>query len=108
MPIDYREYPPDWKDISKRIRFERANGKCEWCGAENYQPHPITGSKVILTVAHMNDDKMDISEDNLFALCQRCHLQYDLPKHIRNRRENAQRKAGLVSMFTIEGGGDDV
>jgi hypothetical protein len=30
-------YPADWKEISKRIRHERANGKCEQCGAPNGQ-----------------------------------------------------------------------
>lgn len=32
MPVDYRNYPKDWKQISNRIRFERAEGKCEQCG----------------------------------------------------------------------------
>ena len=39
MPIrDKSVYPPNWKAISKRIRFERANGHCEWCHA----PHGRT------------------------------------------------------------------
>jgi len=57
MPINYSEYHPKWKLISKLIRFKRANNKCEWCQAENYKPHPITGSKVVLTVAHLDHDK---------------------------------------------------
>jgi len=87
-------YPPDWKEISRRIRFERAQGKCEWCGAVNYQPHPITGSKVVLTVAHLGvpypdgrpgskHNKADNREENLAALCQRCHLNYDREDHLR-------------------------
>lgn len=28
-------YPPDWKAISARIRFERAGNRCEACGVEN-------------------------------------------------------------------------
>ena len=35
MPIDYKEYHPDWKAISLRIRTERAQNKCEWCGVAN-------------------------------------------------------------------------
>jgi hypothetical protein len=31
--MDKSRYPDNWKDISHRIRFTRANGKCEWCGA---------------------------------------------------------------------------
>lgn len=34
MPIDYRKYPPDWKERVKRI-LERAENKCEKCGLEN-------------------------------------------------------------------------
>ena len=48
--MNYSNYPGNWKEISKRIRFERAGNKCEKCGAMNYQPHPLTGSGVMLTV----------------------------------------------------------
>ena len=78
-------YPPDWNEISKRIRFERAKNLCERCGAKNKQPHPITGSKVVLTVAHLNHDPRDNSESNLSAMCQRCHNRHDLPHRIKNR-----------------------
>src|SRR5687767_4470210 len=37
MPMRKELYPSDWADISKRIRFERAGGRCEWCGAPNGQ-----------------------------------------------------------------------
>jgi hypothetical protein len=77
MPIDYSRYHPDWKAISRRIRFQRAGNRCEWCGAENYQPHPVTGSRVILTVAHLDHDILNNDDENLAALCQRCHLNYD-------------------------------
>lgn len=78
MPIrDKSLYPADWKAISKRIRFERAGGRCEFCGAENAQPHPLTGSKVVLTVAHLDHNPANCADDNLRALCQRCHNRYD-------------------------------
>lgn len=38
MPIRPEQralYPPDWKDISLRIRTERAGNKCEQCSAPN-------------------------------------------------------------------------
>ena len=85
MPIDYKQYHPKWSLISRLIRFKRAGNKCEWCGAENYQPHPITGSKVILTVAHIDRNKDNNQFSNLAALCQKCHLNHDLPQHINNR-----------------------
>ncbi len=35
MPIDYKNYPPNWKtEIVPRI-LERAENKCECCGVEN-------------------------------------------------------------------------
>jgi len=38
-------YPKDWDLRSRFVRFYRAKNKCEWCGAENGKPHPITGAK---------------------------------------------------------------
>lgn len=37
MPMDIKRYPKDWADVSHRVRFERASGRCEWpgCGARH-------------------------------------------------------------------------
>jgi hypothetical protein len=35
MPIDYKQYHPDWASISHQIRVERAENRCEWCKAPN-------------------------------------------------------------------------
>ena len=99
MPINYKLYPSNWHEISRRLRFERAKNHCEWCGAENYKPHPITGSVVVLTVAHLGiakpdgapgskADLHDVREENLAALCQKCHLDFDRDDHLRRRFEN--------------------
>lgn len=97
MPCDYAEYPPDWKVTRSRI-LTRAGHKCEWCGAVNYQPHPITGSRVILTVAHLDHDKANwgVEDRRLVALCQRCHLNYDRERHIENRKKNREKKQGIL------------
>jgi len=34
MPIDYKKYPPDWKERRERI-LKRAGNKCEFCGLQN-------------------------------------------------------------------------
>ena len=80
MPIDYKKYPKNWKLIRKNILI-RSNNTCEFCGAKNYQPHPVTCSKVILTIAHLDHDINNNNLDNLKSLCQRCHLQYDQKQH---------------------------
>lgn len=99
MPIDYSQYPKNWKLISKFIRFYRAKNKCEWCGIENYQPHPEKGYKVVLTVAHLDQDIKNNSFFNLAALCQRCHLNHDRATNIRNRKYGKNHKQNQLSIF---------
>jgi hypothetical protein len=70
MPCDYRNYPPGWRALSHRLRFERAQGRCEWCSAEHGKPHPVTGSKVVLTCAHLDHDPSSADESRIAALCQ--------------------------------------
>lgn len=99
MPIDYSKYCTDWKLRSKFIRFYRAKNHCEFCGAENYKPHPITGSKVILTVAHLDHNINNNSFFNLVALCQKCHLTYDAKHHAMNARQTRLEKTGQLELF---------
>lgn len=82
MPIlqqNIGRYPDDWKLRSRFVRFYRAGNRCEWCGAENYKPHPVTGSIVVLTTAHVYDHRPENARLlNLAALCQRCHNRHDM------------------------------
>jgi len=87
-------YPQDWRQISLRIRGERAGWRCEWCGAANGEPHPDTGSVVVLTVAHLNHRPEDCAEENLAALCQRCHNAYDAPM----RRRGIVERSGQMDL----------
>lgn len=85
MPINYKDYHPKWKLISKLIRFRRAKGNCEWCGIANGTiKNGVT--KVVLTVAHIDRDKTNNRFNNLAALCQKCHLSHDINQHIANRK----------------------
>ncbi len=91
-------YPADWPAISQRIRHERAQNRCEQegCQAVNGEPHPLTGSRVVLTVAHLNHDPADCRPENLRAMCQRCHNRYDAPHRAgtRARTRRARMAAG--------------
>lgn len=77
MPMNRSKYPPDWDAISLRIK-EQAGWTCEKCGnrcrrpGEQFDTHRRT-----LTVAHINHVEMDCRDENLVALCPRCHLRYD-------------------------------
>lgn len=94
-------YPKDWPQISQRIRFERAGGRCEClgeCGRGTHdgrcpnvhgQPAYGTGSRVVLTTAHRNHVPEDCGDSNLFAACQGCHLHYDRDHHAATRAATA-------------------
>jgi hypothetical protein len=101
MPMDRSRYPDNWEAISHRIRFERAGGRCEWCDAVHGEPHPVTGSQVVLTTAHLDHDPSNCDDDNLVALCQRCHLGYDAQEHARHAAVTRRRQmveAGQMEM----------
>jgi hypothetical protein len=44
--------------------------------------------RVILTIAHLDQDIANNDDTNLAALCQRCHLQHDIQHHTANRKYN--------------------
>ena len=118
-PENRSRYPRNWKHLSRRIRHERARAQCEcrgecgsprciatcpWmlrCTAVNYQPHPVTGSKVVLTVAHLDHTPEHCDEANLRAWCQLCHLAYDRTIHESNRirARLAAETAGMTPLF---------
>jgi glyoxylase-like metal-dependent hydrolase (beta-lactamase superfamily II) len=114
MPMDYKDYHPDWKAISKRIR-ERDGQKCVQCGVSNgavgfrdsagfHEVYNINDEaslevdvicdyledqgkkliRIILTVAHLDHDSGNNSESNLSSLCQKCHLTLDADQHRTN------------------------
>ena len=66
----------------------------------NGQPHPVTGSKVVLTVGHLDHDPMNCARENLRAWCQRCHLTYDAALHARNAKRT---RAARVGQLWLEG-----
>lgn len=119
MPLRRELYPPNWAAISKSIR-EREGQKCKWCGVPNHERgardrygvwHNVsdidsmksdTGFalfgdypkiiKIILTVAHIDHDPSNNADENLAALCQRCHLNHDREHHMENARETWAKK----------------
>lgn len=117
-PENKSRYPKNWKEISKRIRFERAGNKCEQCNAPNGElivrgtgsdagTYMLWGgeihddqdgefyrigkgseyncagkfTRVVLTVAHLDHQPENNAEENLKALCQKCHLAHDREQH---------------------------
>ena len=91
-PENRNRYPKDWPEISARIRA-RAGDRCECegeCGrgthdgrCQNRQAQPAygTGSKVVLTTAHLDHVPEHCDDENLRSMCQGCHLHYDRHHH---------------------------
>lgn len=113
-PENRKRYPPDWPQISARIRFERAEGRCECegecrrahqgrCTAVHDGPHPETGSKVGLTVAHLDHTPENCDLVNLKAMCQACHLSYDAEHHAQTaaRTREAERARWMTPLFHL-------
>jgi hypothetical protein len=75
-PENRDRYPSDWKSISLRIRTERAAGRCECLGECGRGTHTGrcpnvnggqaygTGSKVVLTVAHLDHTPENCNRDH--------------------------------------------
>ena len=110
-PENRDKYPPDWAEISRRIRFERAGGRCECmgicgedhggrCTAYHGEPHPVTGATVVLTTMHL-DHNPDNSDDdaNLMAGCQKCHNRYDGPHRRRGIAERRRKPLAKRDLF---------
>jgi hypothetical protein len=108
MPIkDASLYPPDWKRIRRRI-LDRAGNCCEGsplypdCRAEDHGSHPVTGSRVVLTVAHLDNDPGNCADSNLRAMCQRCHLTYDARFHARNAARTRKGRKAMRELFEMD------
>ena len=102
-PENRARYGDDWPEFSRSIRFARAGGRCECSGecgrpylhldaderCRNHHGQPAygTGSKVVLTVAHLCHTPE--CREHVKAMCQGCHLHYDRDHHAKTRAETA-------------------
>lgn len=96
-PQNRERYPSYWPIIRAEI-LARAKDRCEGspaypdCRAMNGDEHPVTGSKVVLTVAHLDHQPENNDPANLRAWCQRCHMTYDARHHSENAKLTRQQK----------------
>ncbi len=127
-PEDLKRYPPDWKAISLAARA-RAGDRCEWpeCGALNgavgyweegsrfvqlgesvdqagelIDAAILDGHKVIrivLTVAHLDQQPEHCEPENLRAWCQRHHLRYDRAQHTTSAYMTRRARARTQELF---------
>ena len=116
MPVSRemeRRYPrgslrcPEWRAIRASI-LARAGQRCEGipaypdCRAADGAPHPVTGSRVVLTIAHMDHDPGNSDAANLRALCQRRHNTYDAAHRRVNAAATRHRRRAIRDLFAKE------
>lgn len=68
--------PKEWIAIRAFV-MERAEHNCEFCGVSNYSYR--LNSRIVLSVAHLDQHPENNTFGNLAALCQKCHLAHDEP-----------------------------
>jgi hypothetical protein len=99
------KYPANWLEVSKWVRYERAEGRCECmgeCGLHtttgrcveiNHEKAKFAKGIVILTAAHTCDcDPLCSNPEHLKAMCNRCHLRLDVDLHVKNAKATRERK----------------
>lgn len=114
-PENRARYPRDWQQISYD-RKVAAGWRCEClgeCGRGTHdgrcpnvhgQPAYGTGSKVVLTTAHLDHTPERCEPANLRAMCQGCHLHYDREHHAQtaaDTRAAARAAAGQLQAFEV-------
>lgn len=112
-PENAKRYPPRkvWSAMVEQAR-ERGGDRCECdgkcgmahdggrCSAMNGQPHPLTGSKVVLTLAHEHGVPLEeTSIERMFHACQQCHNRYDAPMRRAGIIERKRAAAAVGDLF---------
>jgi len=117
MSIARADYPAEWPTLRARIlrRSRNRDGmeQCECMGECGL--HCLRGprrcleingrlamfalGRVVLTVAHLCRKSQCPRADHLKAMCQRCHLRYDIRQHYTSRRIRWELDAGQERLF---------
>lgn len=96
-------YSSEWKCFRAFILFRAAN-RCEGtpkrpdCRARNGEIHPETRGRVVLTIAHMDQDESHADPQRCRALCQRCHNEWDAPFRRKNAARTRRRKSAQIDI----------
>ena len=115
-PENAHRYGADWPQFSRHIRFERAGGRCECegeCGRGTHKgrcpnKHGYaaygTGSRVVLTVAHLDHNPETRDESKVKAMCNGCHLHYDREHHQQNAYATRRKGKVIEDLFEAKHG----
>lgn len=82
------------------------NQAMTWHGSYEGNTHgsPEHGHLVVLTIAHIHDpNPMNCADDNLKALCQRCHLRHDAKMKANNRKSHKLHEQENLGQLKLKG-----
>ena len=125
MPMNPKDYPDNWKWLSAQVR-KRNYGRCELCNAPNgeyvlrpkagvllyfpwacrfdgYHTEKFTKVKIVLTVHHIDGNRMNSDERNLISLCQKCHCRLDAANHVMHSKETRKKKKSQPEIELTKG-----
>jgi len=79
--------------------FDAENG--EYLGQWRMSDYYCNGNgvKIVLTIAHLDHVPEHCEDDNLKALCQRCHLAYDAEHHRANAQATRRARKAIGDLF---------
>lgn len=108
-PENRDRYPKDWKTVIVPAVRARSGDRCEGspyypnCRAENGCAHPVTGSTVVLTVAHLEGEPLESRDiTQMRHWCQRCHNTYDAKARAAGIKARAREGAAIGDLFQCE------
>ncbi|TAG49780.1 MAG: hypothetical protein EAZ30_02795 [Betaproteobacteria bacterium] len=111
-------YPSNGTQIREQ-RLAKAQHRCEHCrvpdraigyrniagdfvplGVDADAPVGCKRMRIVLTIAHLYDPSPEnVAEDNLAALCQKCHNTLDAPMRARNARNTRRNRKAIGELF---------
>jgi 5-methylcytosine-specific restriction endonuclease McrA len=74
-------------------------GELAWCGG-TFTAVLLRIVRIVLTVAHLNHTPEDCRDENLKAMCQRCHNRYDAAERRRGMRSRAHAARAAGDFFS--------
>lgn len=74
---------------------------------DTFDPNARGPVKVVLTVAHLDHQPENCARENLRALCQKCHNDYDAPVRRRGIAERRKAALAVADMFDTKDGQSD-
>ncbi len=93
-----RRYKDDTIEVAPDIQQSWGWGNIRWFNDKFHGLFDFKLTKIVLTVAHLDQDKDNNQFSNLAALCQKCHLGHDAQQHARNRQYGRNHKRNQLTL----------